>query len=94
MHLFIHVGEDVVIRSSDVVAILDWQLVEDSEQMIDFIERHRANDNIIDIGLEYTKSIVITTEEVYLSPLASLTLKRRALTVAEFDLVEDELNNQ
>ena len=47
--LFIHVGEDIVIRSYDVVAILDWQLTEDSSHLNDFIDHHREKENIIDI---------------------------------------------
>ena len=74
--LYIHLGEDVVIRASDVVAILEWH---PTDELNDYIEHFKKEDKLIDISDNDKKSLVITTDKLYLSPLSSLTLKRRAL---------------
>lgn len=89
--LFIHLGEDVVIRSKDVVGIIDRQLVDSATIINEFLEGQQEQDNIIKITDEGIKSIVITTEKVYFSPLSSATLKRRSQMISELDLyVENE----
>mgnify|MGYP003816578223 FL=1 len=87
--MFIHLGEDVVIHSDEVIAILDWRIIEKSEIMAAFIDRYKEDGKVIDIGKKFTKSIVITTETVYVSPLSSLTLKRRANVVADLEQIEE-----
>lgn len=78
--LFIHLGEDVVIRANDVVAILEWH---PSDEIYEYIEHFKDEKKLVDISDNGTKSIVVTTDYLYLSPLSSLTLKRRALDETE-----------
>ena len=88
--LYIHLGEDVVIRSSDVVAILEWQ---SSDEIYEYIEHFKEEDKLVDISDNDTKSLVVTTKMLYLSPLSSLTLKRRALDETETYLLKlEEIN--
>ncbi len=82
--MFIHLGGDTVIRSKDVIAILDRQ-VETSETTGEFLTYYHQQDKVEEIAKEMTKSIVITAEKVYLSPISSTTLKRRALYVSDID---------
>ncbi|MCA0988760.1 extracellular matrix regulator RemB [Guptibacillus algicola] len=81
--MFIHLGEDVVVQSRDVVGIFDWHVMEEAEITTEFLHRHSKDKLVEDIGGDLTKSIVITTDMVFLSPLSSLTLKRRAYTVSD-----------
>ncbi|PWA12070.1 DUF370 domain-containing protein [Pueribacillus theae] len=83
--MFIHLGEDVVIRANDVVAILDWQL---SDNLNDCVKRFKEKEKLVDIGKNLTKSIVVTNDTLYLSPLSSLTLKRRAQASIESQFAE------
>ncbi|TLS35123.1 extracellular matrix regulator RemB [Pseudalkalibacillus caeni] len=87
--MFIHLGEDVVVRSRDVVAIIDRQILETSEITNEFLARHQKDGLVVDIGKDLTKSIVVTTDTIYLSPLSSVTLKRRARMVSDFDKPSD-----
>ncbi|MDQ0257557.1 hypothetical protein J2S74_005015 [Evansella vedderi] len=80
--MFIHLGGDMVIRSHKVVAILDYQskgLSEDNEQ---FLQVSLENKRIVHISDDKPKSIIITETEVFLSPISSHTLKRRAETIS------------
>ena len=85
MLVFIHLGGDTVIRSKDVIAILDRQVKETSETTGEFLSFYEQANKVEEIAKDMTKSIVITSEKVYFSPISSSTLKRRALFVSDID---------
>lgn len=76
--MFIHLGENVVVQTRDVVAIFDYEIAKESEDTLEFLNYHKEHQNLETISDELIKSIVLTTQEVFLSPLSSITLKRRA----------------
>ncbi|SDI23859.1 protein of unknown function [Alteribacillus persepolensis] len=82
--MFIHLGGDTVIRSKDVVAILDQDTHDSSSITRQFLSS-QDDKNVIEISEELTKSVVVTVDRVYLSPISSLTLRRRAQVVSEFE---------
>ncbi|WP_308215372.1 extracellular matrix regulator RemB [Sinobaca sp. H24] len=63
-------------RSKDVVAILDETSHASSKDTARFMDS-RQNSQVVEITEDYTKSVVVTHDKVYLSPISSLTLKRR-----------------
>lgn len=83
--MFIHLGGDTVIRSKDVIVILDRQAKETSETTEKFLNNCEQSEQAEEISKGMTKSIVITTDKVYLSPISSTTLKRRALFVSDIE---------
>jgi extracellular matrix regulatory protein B len=82
--MYIHIGEDLNVKVKDVIAILDKESVNSSSLVEEFLKRHE--DHLINLSKNPFKSIVITTTQVYLSPLASGTLKKRSIqmTVQDF----------
>ncbi|PYZ96265.1 DUF370 domain-containing protein [Alteribacter lacisalsi] len=86
--MFIHLGGDTVIRSKDVVAILDHQSRGMSQDNEEFLTEHGRRKKVTEISADTIKSVVITEGQVYLSPISSLTLKRRAN--AAVDIEEEE----
>ncbi|OIJ21926.1 DUF370 domain-containing protein [Anaerobacillus alkalidiazotrophicus] len=85
--MFIHLGGETVIRSKDVIAILDRQVKETSETTEEFLSNCIEAEQVEEILKDMTKSIVITTDKIYLSPISSTTLKRRALFVSDIEEV-------
>lgn len=84
--LFIHLGGDTVIRSKDVIVILNSDMKESSKITKEFLKEQRKDRSaIIEISKEIIKSIVVTKENIYLSPISSVTLKRRAQAVSDLD---------
>lgn len=83
--MYVHIGEDVLVRTSEIVAILDKQSVHlgeiRSRKEISPTSSHLADKNV--------KSVVITTKSVYLSSIASATLKKKS-QLSSFQ----ELNNE
>ncbi|SFP90420.1 extracellular matrix regulator RemB [Salibacterium halotolerans] len=82
--MFIHLGGDTVIRSKDVITIVD-QDTHDSSSITQQFLSSRKEEDVERISAEQTKSVVVTTEKIYLSPISTLTLKRRAQAISEYD---------
>ena len=74
--MYLHIGEDILVKTDDVIAILDKKLLQASPIMSEFLEKRV--DVISHLTKNSVKSIVVTEKQVYYSPLASVTLKRRS----------------
>ncbi|MDP4084683.1 MAG: DUF370 domain-containing protein [Bacillota bacterium] len=73
--MYIHIGEDQNIRVKDVIAMLDKESA-NSTYIEEFLNHHRSK--IINLSKGPFKSVVITCDHIYLSPLSSGTLNRRS----------------
>jgi len=80
--MYIHIGEDYNIRAKDIIAILDKKSEEKSDLVKEFLVFHR--EKVINLSKNPYKSIIITNYNVYLSPIASGTLKKRSMNIQEF----------
>ncbi|MDL4840922.1 extracellular matrix regulator RemB [Aquibacillus rhizosphaerae] len=88
--MFIHIGDDNVIRSEEVIAIIDNNLVSSSTINEKMLFNQRKNKKVFDPQQqEVSKSVVITTEYIYYSPLSVLTLKKRASMISTISKLED-----
>lgn len=76
--MFIHLGNDVVITAQSLIAIINiedpWS--EDVQDVIDLAEMERRLVTISD--QEKKKALVICDDGVYISPISSQTLYKRA----------------
>jgi extracellular matrix regulatory protein B len=75
--MYIHIGEEVLVRAKDIIAILDKDSVRTSEYIQEFLQQNESNTE--NLSKNAFKSIVITKGKVFLSPLASTTLKKRSM---------------
>lgn len=91
--MFIHIGGDNVIRSKDVIAIIDQQFVASSTINSEMIANQREAKNVLDLQEEATKAIVITKDYIYYSPLSVLTLKKRASMISTISKLDDYTNS-
>lgn len=82
--MYIHIGEDVLVRARDIVAIIDKETVLASEYAKE--HKERREESVVNLAKSSYKSVVVTTEKIYFSPLSSGTLKKRShkLSVHEF----------
>ncbi|WP_100374339.1 extracellular matrix regulator RemB [Bacillus sp. FJAT-45037] len=85
--MFIHLGGDIIIRSKEIIAILDRDVEDMSMVTKTYLEKENELKRCTVISEDYIKSIVITDEAIYFSPVSSLTLNKRAQAVSEIDLV-------
>lgn len=75
--MYIHLGGEKVILSSELVAIFDISIEQSSKISKQFISHALEQKNVVRIGEEEAKSIVVTQTEIYYSPISSATLKKR-----------------
>ncbi|MDM5318433.1 DUF370 domain-containing protein [Bacillus altitudinis] len=81
--MYIHLGDDCVVSTREIVAIVDYKM-RSSSVVQEFLQKQEGQ--IISLSQGTPKSIVVTTKSVYYSPLSSSTLKKRASFVIEIEV--------
>ena len=84
--MFLHLGGDYLINQEKIVAILDFQssLTSGSaENILRNIKDSQQVHYVSEQGKE--KSLVVTTDGDYVSPISSTTLLKRSLSLDEKD---------
>lgn len=75
--MYVHLGGERIVRAGELVAIFDISIEQSSRISRQFTAYASKRKNVEVIGEEEPKSIVITTQKVYYSPISSSTLKKR-----------------
>lgn len=76
--MYIHIGQDISLLSSWIVAVLDMdKATADSQDLQDFLLQAEQNNRLQWLGPEIPRSIIVTVDRVYLSPVTVETLKQR-----------------
>ncbi|GAB3054080.1 extracellular matrix regulator RemB [Virgibacillus ainsalahensis] len=91
--MFIHIGNDNVIRSQDVIAIVDYQLISSSSIMEEMMTEQTKQKKVVGPTVD-AKSVMITRDFIYYSTLSVPTLKKRASmisTISKLDDFSDEI---
>ncbi|HZH60845.1 MAG TPA: extracellular matrix/biofilm biosynthesis regulator RemA family protein [Metabacillus sp.] len=81
--MYIHLGDNYVVPSKEVVMILDRQSSQESSIVNEFFKKQQ--DKIVQLASNDAKSIIITLDKIYFSPLSSSTLKKRAQVAFDID---------
>jgi predicted Ser/Thr protein kinase len=72
--MYVHIGEAIMLRTSDIIAIIDKNSFELPKKKQIAVEQAGASTNFLDNGY---KSVIVTENKFYLSPFSSGTLKKR-----------------
>lgn len=79
--MYIHLGQDTVIRMADVVGIFDLDTSTVSKHTRDFLARAEKEKRVVNVSYELPKSFVVAGEgknqKVYISQISSATLLKR-----------------
>jgi hypothetical protein len=76
--MFIHLGGEKVVRAREVIAIFDMSIEQSSKISKQYLNYNHKQGQVEKIGEEDSKSLVVTTNQLYYSPISSATLKKRA----------------
>jgi hypothetical protein len=76
--MYIHLGGQFVVQTRDLIAILDYGDQDVEKKLKNFLDHSEKQGSLVWISKEETKSIVVTDQYIYASPVSSLTLNRRA----------------
>lgn len=79
--MYIHLGQNTVIRMSDVVGIFDLDTSTISKHTRDFLARAEKEKRVVNVSYELPKSFVVVNDgknqKVYISQISSSTLLKR-----------------
>ncbi|HEY8426447.1 MAG TPA: hypothetical protein VIK73_10610 [Limnochordales bacterium] len=76
--MYVHLGDDVVIRARDVVAIVDLAAMQRRGLALDKILGSGDHADVTWVGDGVGTSLVVTPDRLYVSPISPMTLRRRA----------------
>jgi hypothetical protein len=83
--MYLHLGQDVMVLSADVVGIFDIENATIRRATRDFLRAAQRAGRVVEVSGELPKSFVICAEKgkksrerVYLSQISSITLRKRA----------------
>ena len=80
--MFLHLGGDIVIKLKDVITIMDLETTTISKITKEFLKTAEEEGFIVNISDDIPKSFIITEvdkkSKIYLSPISSVTLYKRA----------------
>ena len=80
--MYLHVGQDTVVNTADIIGIFDMENTTVSKHTRRFLADAERAGNIVTVSPELPKSFVVTAEKgggktVYISQLSTATLLRR-----------------
>lgn len=85
--MFLHIGGDVVIPLKNIIAIFDIETTTISKDTKEFLTIAEEEGFIHSISTDLPKSFIITESDkkskIYLSPISSITLQKRATFIDE-----------
>lgn len=80
--VFLHIGNDVVVRSKDVIGVFDMDNTTISAKSRQFLSNSQKNDEVINICDDLPKSYIVTNHlnknNVYISSVSSQTIFKRS----------------
>lgn len=80
--MFLHIGGDIVIPTKDIIAILDIESTTISKDTREFLRVAEEEGFIEAVSYDLPKTFIITESDkkskIYLSPISSNTLNKRA----------------
>lgn len=81
--MFLHLGGDVVVLKKDIIAILDVRTAQAAvtKEFIEIAGDEGFIKNIYEKDRE--KSFIVTSKDIYMSPISCSTLKKRSDDVFE-----------
>lgn len=79
--MYLHLGQDVVVRSSDIIGIFDIENTSVSKITKEYLSMQEKNHCVVNVSAELPKSFIVCREGgrrmVYISQISCATLKKR-----------------
>lgn len=83
--MYLHLGNDVVVKSSEIIGIFDIDNTTISKNTRDFLALAQKENKVVNVSMELPRSFIVCgdkdNETVYISQLSPSTLLRRASSV-------------
>ena len=80
--MYLHLGQDVVVKSDQIIGIFDLEKATLSKRTKAFLANATKQGRVVTVSYEMPKSFIVTEEggeiRVYISQISTATLKKRA----------------
>ena len=76
--MFIHLGENTVITDKNVIGIFDMDTSTVNKATRDYLSKAEKEKRIKYVSFDLPKSFVVTDDVIYVSPINTATLNKRA----------------
>lgn len=76
--MYINIGEEYVLKEKDIIAVFDMDKATVGKITRDYLNAAQKNGKIIYAGYDLPKSFIVTKDKVYISPLNTATVLKRA----------------
>ncbi len=82
--MYLHIGEDTVINTKNIIGIFDMDTSTVNKATRDYLAKAEKDKKVIYVNYDLPKSFIVTENNIYVSPLNTNTLLKR--TRQEFTL--------
>lgn len=94
--MYLHLGQDIVVRSSDIVGIFDIENTSVSKITKEYLGEQEKKHRVINVSAELPKSFIVCKDQkddedkitVYISQISCATLKKRSGYVDRLGLMQ------
>lgn len=76
--MYINIGEEYVFKEKDIIAVFDMDKATVGKITRDYLNAAQKSGKIIYAGYDLPKSFIVTKDKVYISPLNTATVLKRA----------------
>ncbi len=80
--MYIHLGNEMVVKENDIVGIFDLETTTISKHTRKFLEIAEKQKQVINVSYELPKSFILTSKnkdkKVYISQISTSTLEKRS----------------
>ncbi len=80
--MYIHLGQETVIKSDEVIGIFDLESTTVSKNTRIFLSKAEKKKEVVNVSFELPKSFIICSKKrknkVFISQISSLTLRKRS----------------
>lgn len=76
--MYLHIGEDTLIKDKEIIGIFDMDTSTVNKATRDYLKKAETDKRIIYVNYDLPKCFVVTDDKVYVSPINTGTLNKRA----------------
>lgn len=76
--MFLHLGDSTVVNTKDIIGIFDMDTSTVNKATRDYLNIAEKNKKIVYVNYDLPKSFVVTNDKIFVCPLNTNTLYKRA----------------
>ena len=76
--MYLHIGEDTLIKDKEIIGIFDKDTSTVNKATRDYLKKAETDKRVIYVNYDLPKCFVVTDDKVYVSPINTGTLNKRA----------------